>query len=133
MPVPQAPHVVVLDGSPVLAEAYGNLFASADYRVSTLTDCAVEPAEVLRMIPDLLVLDLRCGPGLAGLDFLRRLRADPAGRDVPVIASPTIAPVDQQAHAAELHDLDALLLPEPFTVHDLLARARAVTSTRRPR
>jgi DNA-binding response OmpR family regulator len=125
MPVPLLAHVVVLDGSPVVAEAYGNFFASADFRVTTLTDCTIDPAAVLRLVPDLLVLDLRCGPGLGGLGFLRRLRADVAGRDVPVIASPTIALIDQQAHAAELRALDAVVLPDPFTVNDLLARASA--------
>ncbi len=77
------------------------------------------------MLPDLVVLDLQCGAGLRGMHLLRDLRADPAGRDLPVIASPTIAWFDQRAFAAELLALRAVLLPDPFTVGNLLAAARA--------
>src|SRR4051794_1320796 len=106
MPHDSGIHVVVLDESPPLAAAFGGAFARAGYRVSALADCEVGPAEVLRRRPDLLVLDVQGGFG-RGMGLLRDLRAHPAGRDVPVLVSPTITPNARRAHAADLQALGA--------------------------
>jgi two-component system phosphate regulon response regulator OmpR len=133
MPDPQAPHVVLLDGSPLYAEVFGNLFASQGYRVTTLTDCAVEPAGMLGLVPALIILDLRCGVGLTGLDFLRRLRADPGGGDVPVLASTAASLIDMDRLGAELKALDAPIFDGFAQYDDLLAAARAATARPRER
>jgi CheY-like chemotaxis protein len=125
VPEPRTPHVVVLDGEPAVARAFGNLFAEVGYRVTPVTDCAVDPADVLALEPDVIVLDVQCDRGLRGLHLLRRLRGDPAGRDVPVVASPTSLRIDLKSHAAELRALGAVVLPEPFDVQDILVAARA--------
>jgi DNA-binding response OmpR family regulator len=125
-------HVVVLDESPALAAAFASEFARAGYRVSVLTDCdQVEPTDLVRLRPDLIVLDVACGFGHRGMGLLRGLRACPAGRNVPVIASPTITLYDRQARAAELRALGAVVLPDPFTVDDLLAAAGAAVEQSR--
>jgi len=128
MSASQAPHVVVLDGSPLYAEIYGNLFTSEGYRVSALTDCAVDPATVLGHAPDLIVIDLRCGAGLRGLDFLRQLRTDPAGRDVPVIASTPASLLDMERYRDELRALGAAIFDGLSQFDDLLAAARDATA-----
>jgi DNA-binding response OmpR family regulator len=125
------PHVVILEDSLGLATAFGRVFTGADYRVSTLIDCAVAPAKVLAMLPDLVLLDLQGGDGLRGMRFLRDLRADPAGQDLPVIAAPTFGWFDQRVLAPELLILRADLLPDPFTIGDLLAAARAAVERAR--
>jgi CheY-like chemotaxis protein len=92
-------HVVVLDESPALAAAFASEFARAGYRVSVLTDCdQVDPTDLVRLRPDLIVLDVACGVG-RGMGLLRDLRALPAGRTVPVIASPTITLYDRRGRA----------------------------------
>jgi CheY-like chemotaxis protein len=122
---PQPPHVLILEGDPPFARAFGNLFADVGYRVTPLTDCTVNPADIVALDPDLIVLDLHCDYDLRGLDLLRRLRDDPVGRDVPVVASPTSPQVGLERHAAELRALGAVVLPEPFDVEDMLVAARA--------
>jgi hypothetical protein len=57
-PASDPPHIVVLARSSVLAEAYAVCFAEEVFRLTTLTDCAVEPAAVLGLGPDPLILDL---------------------------------------------------------------------------
>jgi CheY-like chemotaxis protein len=126
--VSSLPHVVVIDDSPLYAVVYASVFASDGYRVSTLTDCAVEPAEVLALHPDLLVLDLWCGGGLGGLAFLRRLRADPAGRAVPVLASTPASLIDLDRFGAELRALDAPVFGGHGHLDSLLDAARAATA-----
>src|SRR5436190_20673331 len=101
MAVSSLPHVVILDESPVLATAFGRVFVDADYRVTALADCAITPAEVLALRPHLIVVDLQCGYSRRGLDLVRGLRAKPTGRDVPVIASPTLTWCDQPGYLAD--------------------------------
>jgi CheY-like chemotaxis protein len=128
MPLPHAPHVVVLDRSPLYAEVYGNVFAAEGYRVSALTDCAIAPADLLAMLPDLVVLDLRCGGGLAGLVFLRRLRAAPSGRAVPVVASTPSSLLDMGRFGEELRTLGAAIFDGFAHYDEMLAAARAATA-----
>src|SRR5262249_36711816 len=130
MPESTSPHVVVLDGSPVYAEVYRGLFAFEGYRTTTLSDCAADPATVLGLAPDLIVLDLRCGGGLRGLDSLRRLRRDPAGGAVPVLASKPGALIDTERYGAELRALGAAVFDGFAVTQDLLAAATAAAQAR---
>jgi hypothetical protein len=70
MAVSSPPHVVILEESPVLATAFGRVFADADDRVTALADRAITPAEVLALLPNLVVVDLQCGYGRRGLDLV---------------------------------------------------------------
>jgi DNA-binding response OmpR family regulator len=117
-----AGHVVVIDDAPDLLDLYGVLLGDEGYRVTPLRDLADDPAEVLRLAPDLIVLDLLYAHEPRGLPFLRRLRADPAGAAVPVIVASGAAETLRE-NAAELHDLGAEPLAKPFDLDDLLARA----------
>lgn len=128
MPASHPLHVVVIDDSPLYADIYRGLFAIEGYRVTTLTDCAVAPAQALGLAPDLVVLDLRCGTGLAGLDFLRRLREDPEGRAVPVVASTPASLIDMDRFGDELRALGVPIFDGLSQYDDLLAAARDATS-----
>ena len=129
---PRPPHVVVLDGTPLYAEVYGSVLTSEVYRVGALTDCAIDPDDLLRMLPDLVVLDIHRGFGLAGLSSLRHLRADPDGGAVPVLASPTIAPTELKRYDAELAASARWRWPSRSTSM-ICSRRRARQSHRRRR
>jgi len=124
-----APHVVVLDGSPLYADVYHNVFATEGFRVTALTECTVDPAELLRMRPDIVVLDLKCGGDLRGLDLLRRLRADPAGAQVPVLLSTPSSLIDMERFGTELRALGALIFDGMLLIENLLAAARSMTTS----
>lgn len=130
MPDADAAHVLVLDGSPLYAEVYGNLFAVEGYRVTMVTDCAVEPATVLAMLPDLIVVDLQCGGGQRGLDFIRQLRSDPAGVKVPVVASTPASLIDMGRFGDELRTLHVPIFDGVGQYDDLLAAAKAAIGRR---
>ncbi|MFL5759068.1 MAG: hypothetical protein ACJ789_04975 [Thermomicrobiales bacterium] len=122
------PHVVILEGSRALANAFAARFAREGLQVTVLTDCGITPAELLRMHPDLVVLDIHCGPGVRGMTLLRLLRADPAGRMMPVLASPTITPIDLRRHGADLRSFGVMVLPEPVDVTELLTAVHAAVA-----
>jgi CheY-like chemotaxis protein len=125
MPPSHAPHVVIIDGSPVYAEVYHGRFAIEGYRVTTRTDCGIAPAHVLGLAPDLIVLDLRSGDGSRGFAFLRWLRQDPAGRAVPVVASTPASLLDVERHGEELEGLGVLFPDGPGLLDALLRAADA--------
>jgi DNA-binding response OmpR family regulator len=116
------PHVVIIDGSSVYAELYSGHLAFEGYRITKLPDFDVSPADVLRRAPDLIVLDLFSGNGQLGLDFLHRLRREPAGRTVPVLVSTPGALIDTMRYGAELAALGATVIGG-FTVCDKLPDA----------
>src|SRR5262249_31928647 len=83
---------------------------------------AASGADALRLArdehPDVICLDLRM-PDLAGDEVLRRLKADPATRDIPVIVVTSMAVNDAERRA--LGDLAADVLSK-----DTVSRERAL-------
>ena len=86
---------------------------------------AADGAEALAMMgefaPDLVVLDLMM-PGLDGHETLRRLRADPAQRAVPVVVVSALGGVADRTKAFALGATD--YIEKPINGDELVARAR---------
>jgi DNA-binding response OmpR family regulator len=79
-----APHVLLIEDEPNIAEAIRFLLSRDGLRVSH----AIEGAAALILIrqdrPDLVILDHML-PGMSGLEVLTALRADPDNRSLPVM------------------------------------------------
>jgi len=125
---PSPPHVIVLDGSPLYALVHGRLFTSDGYRVTTLTNCGIDPEEVLLLVPDLIVIDLLCAGAVGGLTFLRRLRNLPGGGDVPVVASTPASRIHDERFMVEFGVLGVAVFDGFGFYDDLLVAARAATT-----
>jgi len=85
-----------------------------------------DPLEALRRLqdparprPELLLLDLMM-PGLSGFEFCRRLKADPALADLPILVISARAQVQDRVRALGLGADDYLV--KPFDKLELLAR-----------
>lgn len=80
--------------------------------------------------PELIVLDIML-PGMDGVEVLRRLRADPATRKIPVIMA--------TAKGTEMDKIQSLdagaddYLVKPFGVMEMVSRVRAVLRRCEPR
>ena len=99
------PRVLVLDDQEYLREIMATILAEAGYpsvAVAT-TDHALRALDELRH--ELLVLDISL-PDIGGLQFLARLRAEPAWETLPVLivsGDPTkLATVEGQPHVVTL-------------------------------
>jgi len=92
------------------------------YHITALTGPHVSPAEVLALAPDLIVLDLVAEGGQVGMEFLRRLRQEPAGQDVPVLISTPGGLIATAWNRADLAALGVTVI-EGFTVTDHIADA----------
>jgi CheY-like chemotaxis protein len=81
-------------------------------------------------VPHLVVLDLMM-PGIDGCEVTRRLRAQEATRDVPIMIVTAFAEESQAAKALAA-GADAYLR-KPFAPRDLLAKTASLLLERRPR
>jgi CheY-like chemotaxis protein len=77
--------VLVVEDNPVNRKLARNVLRSRGYRVLE-ADTGEEGIELARRErPHLILMDLQL-PGLDGMEATRRLKADPATRDIPVVA-----------------------------------------------
>lgn len=79
------PLVLVVEDSDAIRTAFTILLEESGYTVAA----APTGADAVRLagerIPDLVLLDLGL-PDISGLDVARRIKGDPATRDIPVVA-----------------------------------------------
>jgi CheY-like chemotaxis protein len=76
--------IVVVEDQPVMASAYRNKFRSEGFNVEVADDGERGLDLITRIRPDLILLDLHL-PKLSGLEVLKRIRANPDLKTLPVI------------------------------------------------
>ena len=95
---------------------------STEYSVMSATS-AEDAAAILQLnVPDLILLDILM-PGLDGLEFCRRIRADPATRLTPVIFVTSRDTDEDEAAGFAAGGVDYVV--KPVNPHLLRARVRA--------
>ncbi len=93
-------------------------------------DSAEQALESIRdSLPDLVLLDWML-PGMSGVDFARRLRAEKRTRDVPIIFLTARSEERDKLAGLELGADD--YVTKPFSPRELLARIKAVLRRRAP-
>ncbi len=114
--------LIVEDEEDILALLHFNLI-KAGYKVN----CAVDGEEALASVasdkPDLMLLDLML-PGIDGLEICRRLRADEATSEIPIIMLTACGEEADVVTGLELGADD--YVTKPFSIKVLLARVQTV-------
>src|SRR4051794_13923760 len=109
--------ILVIDDERLLRAPVASVLRHAGYEV----DCAGSGEEALQVLesatPDLILLDLMM-PGMGGLGFLRRLRADERWAAVPVIVLSAGSDGEQGTEAFKL-GARACLLKGTFSLAKL--------------
>ena len=80
---PSRPKLLVVDDQPLNIQSLYQTF-SADHQVFMATSGEQALAVCAQRLPDLVLLDVVM-PGMDGFEVCRRLKADPATREIPVI------------------------------------------------
>jgi DNA-binding response OmpR family regulator len=113
--------VLLVEDEPSLARGVVDYLRHAGYEVRHVRRGDAALAAVRDLRPDVVVLDIML-PGRSGLDVLRDVRA--AGIAVPVVMLTAKGDIVDRVHGLELGADD--YVPKPFSVHELLARVRAL-------
>jgi two-component system alkaline phosphatase synthesis response regulator PhoP len=116
-------YILLVDDSPVVAEAVRDALEPFGFHVAWVEDGADVPAALKRQAPDLVILDVMM-PGVDGYEACRRLRADPKTAGLPVLMLTARAEEADRVVGLELGADD--YLAKPFGERELLARVRAL-------
>lgn len=76
--------VLLIEDEANIAEALRFILSRDGWAVSVIADGALALSEVVRLRPDLVILDSML-PGMSGLEILLALRADPANAALPIL------------------------------------------------
>jgi two-component system response regulator MtrA len=113
--------VLLIEDEPALARGLVDNLRDAGYDARHVARGDLALAAVREIQPDLVVLDIML-PGRSGLDVLRDVRA--AGLAVPVLMLTAKGDIVDRVGGLELGADD--YVPKPFSIHEVLARIRAL-------
>ena len=114
--------ILVVDDEADSRRILRDLLASTDYEMTEAVNGEQALAAVAKQRPDLILMDIQM-PVLDGYEATRRIKADPALKDVPIIVVTSYALSggdEAMARAAGCDDF----VPKPFSPRQLLARIR---------
>jgi putative two-component system response regulator len=108
-PATSGKRVLVIDDDEGIRKITQLLVEELGHQVEPARD-GIEGLAKLQLGVDLVLLDVVM-PGLDGFDVCRRIRQDPAGRDVPVIMVTTLETKEHRLHAVEAGANDFIAKP----------------------
>jgi sigma-B regulation protein RsbU (phosphoserine phosphatase) len=95
----------------------------SEYRISVALSGESALKTIARTLPDLILLDIMM-PGLDGYEVCRRLRADPATRDIPIVFLSALDESWNKVTAFEVGGTD--YVTKPFDLLEVKARIRSL-------
>jgi DNA-binding response OmpR family regulator len=115
-----APHVLVIDDDEPIRSLLCELLTGEGYRVSANNAWFDDLDLVVRLQPDLLILDIVLGDQWTGLGFLERLKADSRTAPLPIMVCTAASHLTDEIQA-QLKAHDCLVIAKPFDLEELLA------------
>lgn len=115
--------VLIVDDNPTNLKLVAYLVRANGYDVDTAGEAEAALAAIAANRPDVILMDLQL-PGIDGLELTRRLKADPATKDISIIAVTAYAMKGDQEKALEAgcddyvtKPIDTRALPELIARH----------------
>ncbi|HEX7837249.1 MAG TPA: response regulator [Kofleriaceae bacterium] len=128
--------ILVVDDNATNLKLVAYLMKASGYTVDTALDAEAATERIRARRPDVILMDIQL-PGIDGLELTRRLKADPATRDIVIIAVTAYAMKGDHARALDAgcddyiaKPIDTRLLPETIARHLASRRAGARTGGR---
>ena len=121
--------ILVVEDEPAIQALIAVNLKRAGHDVIAALDAETARRHVDEALPDLVLLDWML-PGMSGLDFARRLRADARTRNVPIIMLTARGEEGDKVQGLTTGADD--YVTKPFSPKELLARIQAVLRRQRP-
>ena len=120
-----ASKVLIAEDEPHIVESLSFLLTREGYDVSSASDGEAAFARLWDVRPDLMILDIML-PRMNGFEVLRRVRADPDLRGLPVILLTAKGQAQDRQRAEEI-GADAFIT-KPFSNREVMDRVRALVA-----
>ena len=116
-------HILVIDDEPTIREVLCEVLTDEGYRVSA-NDVTFDDLDlVIRLKPDLIILDIVLGDQWTGLVFLERLKDDPRTTQIPILVCTAAGHLTEEINE-RLRARDCLAVCKPFDLDDLLGEIK---------
>lgn len=115
--------IQIIEDDPLQASLIDREVRKAGYRTNVAHDGKTGLADVRRLLPSLVLLDVML-PELDGHDVCRRLREDRLTQDIPIIMISALGTEEHKTAGLELGADDYVV--KPFSLAELISRIRAV-------
>ena len=119
--------VVVVDDEPSVGAAVRDLLGPDGYQVESSVDAEAALPDLLRAVPDLVILDVNM-PGMSGWELCALLRRQSSTRAVPILFLTGRQEVRDRITAMQVGGSD--YLAKPFSAEDLRAKVRSLLKHR---
>jgi CheY-like chemotaxis protein len=113
--------ILIVDDNATNLKLARVLFAGEGYDVRTATDAASALAAIAERRPQLILMDIQL-PGMDGLELTRRLKRDPATRDITILGVTAYAMKGDEQRILEAGCDD--YIAKPIDTRTLPARVR---------
>lgn len=113
--------ILAVDDAPASLRLLTDILKEEGYEVSSAISGELALRAATRHPPDLVLLDILM-TGMGGYEVCRRLKANPATRDVPVIFISVVSETNEKVQGFELGAVD--YVTKPYQRDELLARVR---------
>jgi len=121
--------VLIVEDEKALAEILEYNFKKEGYIVDTALDGEIALDKIIFKAPDLIILDWML-PKLSGIDLCRKIRSNKKVKNIPIIMLTARGEEEDRLKGLEMGVDD--YVTKPFSINELLARAKAVLKRIRP-
>lgn len=121
--------ILLVEDEPAIQELIAANLMRAGHHVVRASDAETAQRIVRDALPDLILLDWML-PGMSGVEFARRLRAEERTRSIPLIM--LTARGEEQDKVLGLESGADDYITKPFSPRELVARIKAVLRRRAP-
>ncbi|MBC1224949.1 hybrid sensor histidine kinase/response regulator [Nostoc sp. UCD121] len=113
--------ILIVDDNPTNLSVLCAALNSEGFRFRVAVDGETAIAQAERNQPELILLDVQM-PGIDGFETCRRLKANPATQNIPIIFTTALADTESKTKGFSLGAVD--YIPKPFAQEEVIARVR---------
>ena len=121
--------VLIVEDEKALAEILEYNFKKEGYAVDSAFDGEIALDKIIFKAPDLIILDWML-PKLSGIEICRKVRSNKKIKNIPIIMLTARGEEEDRLKGLEMGADD--YVTKPFSINELLARAKAVLKRVRP-